>query len=220
MKLLKPADPNNEQLLALTLQELMHKARLTEAELSRRTSLPQATLHKIITGKTPDPRISTLKILADFFQISVEALMAGNSNFQDNNAVPLPKSIPIISWSDCLKGMVYFNTLSPNHWRQWIVADSATDNSFALISKPSMAARFSKEAILIVDPDLEPIDGDLVIIHYQGTPEATIREVLIDGPTRLLLPITPGASSEPLDNHKKILGVVIQSRFNYHHKNI
>lgn len=220
MKLLNWDDPHNGKLLALTLKKLMHNAHLTEAELSRRTSLPQATLHKIITGKTPDPRISTLKVLADFFQVSLEDLLEGVSNSQGKNRVHSTKSIPIISWSDCLKGTAYFRSLSANNWQQWIVADATANHSFALISKPSMAARFSKETILIVDPDLEPIDGDLVIIYYNGTPEATIREILADGPTRLLLPITPGPLPEPLDNNKKIVGVVIQSRFNYHHKSI
>ena len=77
-----------------------------------------------------------------------------------------------------------------------------------------MEPRFIAGSILTVDPNKKPVDGDLVIVHYQGTPEATIREIILDGPKHELSSITE-ENTEKLSDDITIIGVVIQTRFSY-----
>src|SRR3989338_4542890 len=84
------------------LQQLIATQGLNEADLARKTNIPQPTLHKILAGKTADPRASTLKILADYFNISVDQLISGTSLHQ-RLALTETQSVPIISWQDCIR---------------------------------------------------------------------------------------------------------------------
>ena len=63
--------------VAQNIRRMMNQFKVTEAEVSRRTHVPQPTIHKILSGKTTDPRASTLKSLADYFKISIDELVTG-----------------------------------------------------------------------------------------------------------------------------------------------
>ena len=78
-----------------------------------------------------------------------------------------------------------------------------------------MEPRFPRGTILIVDTQTKPTDGDFVIVHYATTKEATMRELSIDGPHQLLLPLNQNSVSDKLDKSIRIVGTVIQSRFSY-----
>ena len=43
--------------------------------LARRTGINQPTLHRIMSGETEDPRLSTMLVLAKFFDVPVEELV-------------------------------------------------------------------------------------------------------------------------------------------------
>src|SRR3990167_1003734 len=88
-------------ILIHNLRALMKKAGINEAELSRRTNIHQATVHKILAGKTEDPRASTLKTLSDFFGISIDELLSGNPiATSEKSAATSAQSIPVISWKE------------------------------------------------------------------------------------------------------------------------
>lgn len=204
-------------LLIRNLRELMKKNGLNEAELSRRTRIPQATVHKILAGKTEDPRASTLKTLSDFFGISIDELLSGNPVVitTGKNASIAAQSIPVISWKECIYSKRFIAGLTPTNWEKWAVSEFLSKHAYALSSKPSMAPRFPKDTILFIDPETTPKDGDHVIVLYPDTDEATIREFSVDGPTQLLLPINPNMEITKLTKKIKILGVLVKSSFAY-----
>jgi SOS-response transcriptional repressor LexA len=78
-----------------------------------------------------------------------------------------------------------------------------------------MEPRFPRGSLLIVSTDITPADGDLVIVKYPHTHEATLRELSVDGPLKLLLPINNTASTDTLTPDIQIIGTVTQSRFSY-----
>ena len=53
--------------LLKNLYMFMQRHSVTEAQLARATEIPQPTIHKILSGKTTDPRISTLQSIANYF---------------------------------------------------------------------------------------------------------------------------------------------------------
>lgn len=204
-----------DDILVENLQLLMHEHRINEAELARRTGIPQPTLHKILAGKTTDPRISTLQQLSSYFEISLDALYSYDV-LQNKKAVSTGKSIPIISWSDCTKANNPGQGLTPNNWDEWVIVDkSKNEHSYALISRACMEPHFPRGTTLIIDPTIKPSDGDLVIVQYPDTQDATLRELSLDGPDKLLLSPYKKSDPEQLTDSIRILGTVVQSRFSY-----
>lgn len=196
------------------LSELMRSHRINEAELARQTKIPQPTLHKIISGKTADPRISTLKLLADYFNISVDILLSGDPLSTDKVDKSHVQSIPIIDWTLCTNKNA-INNLTSTNWENWTVTETTAQDSYALISKPCMEPRFPKGTLFVIDPLMTAKDGDLIVVHYPDTNEAALRELSIDGPNKLLFRLDPISTSEELTSEIRILGTVIQSKFSY-----
>ena len=60
------------------LIDLLKQSHINESELARRVNLPKATINRIMSGRTPDPRASTLLAITDYFNISIEQLMGKN----------------------------------------------------------------------------------------------------------------------------------------------
>ena len=205
----------NHSPLISNLQTLMHHHNLNEAKLARITNIPQPTLHKILAGKTADPRISTLKILADYFNISVDKLYAGIGRPGNTQVQPITQSIPIISWDECTKGASFYNNLTLSNWKNWLIIDLPREHCYALNTKPSMEPTFPIETTLVIDPQKKPKDGSLAVVYYPDSQEATLRKLIVDGPNQMLAPINPTLPTDELTHDIKILGVVVQSKYTY-----
>jgi transcriptional regulator with XRE-family HTH domain len=199
--------------LIQNLTHLMHQQKISEAELARKTNIPQPTLHKILSGKTADPRISTLQLLADYFEVTLDEL-AHVQVIKTKHIQAKIQFIPLLTWADCARGESFREKLLTDNWEQCLVVEYLAEGAFGLMSKPSMEPRFPRATLLIIDPHLTAEDGDLVVVHYPDTEEATLRELSIDGPSKQLLSINH-LSQEEFSPEIKILGVVVQSRFSY-----
>ncbi|MCX7120176.1 MAG: helix-turn-helix domain-containing protein [Gammaproteobacteria bacterium] len=203
------------KILIANLHHFIEKEKIHEAELSRQTGIPQPTLHKILAGTTTDPRISTLQTLANYFGVTLDMLFS-NQALKNNQGLSIGKSIPLISWSDCLKSREIIKNISSSNHDQWIISDDyPSDQRYALKSRANTEPQFPRGSIFIVDAKTPPSDGDLVIVHYPETKEATLRELSIDGRTSLLLSISDKSKADHLTKSIKVLGIVIQSRFSY-----
>ncbi len=207
-----------QNIICQNLRQLMRQQNITEAELARQTMIPQPTLHKVLTGTTADPRISTLLQLATYFKISVDELCKSKTifNFETKTRTQI---IPIISWQNCVKGKAHLDTLRGKMYSDFITTAPLTPYAYGLVSKPSMEPHFPRNSLLIVCPDTTPSDGDLVVVHYRGSEEATLRELVLDGPQKQLLPISQTGHPHILDENVTILGVLMQSMF-LHYKQL
>lgn len=211
---LSTEEPGHELLIS-NLHHLMAQQDITEAELARQTAIPQPTLHKILSGKTNDPRISTLKAIADYFSLPLDDLYSQNASI-DKKPAAQGQSVPVISWEDCANSSNPTAGLTPTNWENWVIINHMNhENIYALVSKPSMEPRFPKGTLLITDSTMMPNDGDLVIVKYPNTNAATLRELSIDGPNKLLLPFKQGIPVDQLNENIQVIGTVIQSRFSY-----
>lgn len=199
--------------VAQNLHRLMSSRKISEAELSRQTHIPQPTIHKILTGKTSDPRASTLRALADYFQISIDELIAGVVIKRQTAFI---HSIPVISWAESVNAQEKISTLTPSNWDKWVTTEPLSDTCFAVLSKPCMAIRFPVGTALVIDPSLKPEDGDIVLVHYSNTPEATLRQIAIDGPSTLLSNLYGNTTTYEMTPDVTIKGVLIRSIFSFH----
>lgn len=74
------------------LHRLMHNADINEAELARRSGVPQPTTHRILSGNTLDPRPANLGRLASVFGLTWAELEVKSGNTDDTNPLAEPRS--------------------------------------------------------------------------------------------------------------------------------
>lgn len=195
------------------IRALMAEEFITEAELSRQTQIPQATLHKVLAGKTADPRCSTLAIIANRFNVSVDYLVGGVRHNAVRKQVDVPiQSIPVLSWQDCARAKSVIAAIADSRHQQWVITEFVNDNAYALVTRNSMKRLFEVPTTLVINPDASPSDGDLVVVQYANTDEATLRAFSSDGPVVRLNPINDLSHSEELTDAMSIVGVVVQAR--------
>lgn len=206
---------NQQNLFVHNIKRLMAAKRFKEAALARATAIPQPTLHKILSSKTIDPRISTLNRVCDFFNVSLDALMYTPAHERlELGATGVKRqtqNIPVISWEQCVKAGSFLSKLTPNNGDSWRIVTVKSDQVIALLSKISMEPRFPVGTLLLADLNSIPADGDLVAVHYPNTDEATLRQLCLDGPIKRLKSVSNEQGYDICDEDMHILGVVIQA---------
>jgi transcriptional regulator with XRE-family HTH domain len=57
------------------------------------------TIRRLLSGETTDPRISTLKLIADYFGVSIDSLIEkGNLAASSNFGKARPLFVPKLNW--------------------------------------------------------------------------------------------------------------------------
>jgi SOS-response transcriptional repressor LexA len=220
IQLQKKESTSEQSWLVHNIKRLMAAKGLNEATLAKKTSIPQPTLHKILSGKTADPRVSTLKLISEFFNISLDAVIYTPPHEQFDLAINgvrrQTKHIPVISWQQCVDAASFLTTLAPSNWADWQIATVKSEQVVSLVSKISMEPRFPKGTLLMLDLNAKPVDGDLVVAHYPNTDEATLRQLFLDGPVKRLNSLNQEPDCDILDDKIRILGTIIQATRIFH----
>lgn len=76
---------NINENLSKNLSLLLKKYNVSEGTLARELSLPYNTIHRLVSGYTTDPRISTLKLIASYFNVSMDSLLQSDCILSDAN---------------------------------------------------------------------------------------------------------------------------------------
>lgn len=188
--------------LADNILHLMEKKGVSDSDIARALGLPYNTIKRITSGETTDPKISTLSLIADFFNVSIDQLLTtNNENLTLNSDHKKPALVPLLSWLDLENSKILY-TINANNWTNWqpvALPDNykLSNYSFAIESRKSMQPRFPQGTIFIINPDERPIDGDIVLIKILQTNELGLRELAIDPPIWQLFSIS--------DNHDPII---------------
>jgi transcriptional regulator with XRE-family HTH domain len=213
---------NIEQLEAQTIAnnvyDLMKANNISESQLARELGISLMTIRRVVSGETEDPRISTLRLIADYFNVSIDSILEQTNmpmTCMKNNK---PLFIPILNW-DVLKNPQSWKEIDMKTWEKWypIVNSESlqlTGDAFAIESKASMQPRFPQGTILVINPHESPRDNDIVIIKTLKAHEVSLRELIIDYPKWLLQPIIPGSEMVFYnENEHDIIGVVVLTLF-------
>lgn len=189
-------------LMVTRIRALMHQQGLTDADLARKTGISPATLSRVLSMATEDPRISTILAIADALGSTVGYLLLSERVYP----------IPILGWDEML------NFSRGNHnvacKTRWLTVDTPRrPGTFAARTKPSMAPRFREGSIVIVEPGVAFRDAQVVVAVIDGG-EPTLRRVIKDGEVAWLKSINP-SSAETVNAFGQgvaVLGVVTESR--------
>ncbi|WP_445236095.1 LexA family protein [Escherichia coli] len=161
------------------------------------------------------PGGEALSKLAKFFNTSIDYILYG-AEFE-GKLVTNMRRVPVISWvqagqfTECRAAEVFSEV------DKWVDTSlKVGDNSFALevkgdsMTNPNGLPTIPEGATVIVDPDpdAEPRHGKIVIARLDGTNEATVKKLVIDGPQKFLVPLNPRYPNIPINGNCLIIGVV------------
>ena len=159
------------------------------------------------------PGGEALSKLAKFFNTSIDYILYG-AEFE-GKLVTNMRRVPVISWvqagqfTECRAAEVFSEV------EKWVDTSlKIGDNSFALevkgdsMTNPNGLPTIPEGATVIVDPDAEPRQGNIVIARLDGTNEATVKKLVIDGPQKFLVPLNPRYPNIPINGNCLIIGVV------------
>ena len=159
------------------------------------------------------PGGEALSKLAKFFNTSIDYILYG-AEFE-GKLVTNMRRVPVISWvqagqfTECRAAEVFSEV------DKWVDTSlKIGDNSFALevkgdsMTNPNGLPTIPEGATVIVDPDAERCHGKIVIARLDGTNEATVKKLVIDGPQKFLVPLNPRYPNIPINGNCLIIGVV------------
>ena len=208
--------------LSSILKILMSELHINESELARQTGVAQPVIHRICSGETDNPKVGTLKPLANYFSLSISQLIGDQP--LPNNRIPGTYSpgargwqqIPLLDWEEIL------------HWPNFRSADHSkslpaisvdlelNEHAYALnVPDSDFEPRFPQGAILVFDPSLKPNNRDFVIIRVENQSIPSFKQLLMDGDYLYLKPINPDFKTMLLDKPHQFLGVMVQSRMDF-----
>lgn len=202
--------------LSDNLNFLMTEARISADELGRRTGIPASTIKKIRNRYNPNPTLTTLLPLAQYFTITLDQLV-GNEPLPETrvkgsyqmNAEKL-RQIPVLSWEESI---CWPNTIERSH------LTTTTENNYgvtayALIVEEDNWENLARNTLLLVDPMLEVEHRDYIVVHKQGQKKPALKQALFDEGQIYLKPITREYPIATLTSEHKILGVVVEYKKN------
>ncbi len=198
-----------------SLLTLIGLHRISEAELCRRTNIPQSTISRLLNGSTNDPRASTLTTIAKYFNVSVDQLIGLKPipKTLNTEAIEATTFIPLLSMEDIKNWAPPINIEQQNKYRQWIETESFNKNCFSLkIDDESMWPRFAAGTTLIVNPILNPKNRDFVVCYLGKERKVICRQYLSENNIKILKPINQSLSSIKIGKNDRIIGVVTQAR--------
>ncbi|WP_058532931.1 helix-turn-helix domain-containing protein [Legionella saoudiensis] len=197
---------------------LLDKACISEAELAREIQIPRATINRLVSGRTPDPRASTLNAIAAYFRVSVDQLIGKQPLFDNSQDVILNTNslIPIIELDEAFEWSKVLSNITPTNHSDFVVIDHSTcQGKFGIrVKGESMWPQFQINTILIISTEKMAKNRDFVIAYIKESNEVVFRQLMIDGNYKFLKAINtlfPAITFQPDD---KLIGTVIQTRLN------
>ncbi len=197
----------------LTLLVDLHD--LNESELSRNAKVSQPTIHRLLSGATPDPRISTLKLLALYFQVTIGQLV-GVEPLPCNEAKPHAKHLvrlPLIPWEQAHQWQHLTVNFAPGNWTYWTASQYANSSQSYALCIPHLhsSAPFTKNTMIVVDPSITLANDQHVVVHRLSDQSITIKKLIFDGDDQWLIPLNEQLKACRCDADHTICGVIIQA---------
>lgn len=203
------------------LNYLLEKNDMSEISLGRAIGVPRSTINRITSGRTSDPRASTLNAIAAYFKITTEQLLGLKPLLlekEQTELVDIEKAqlIPILEWDDAKDWLKTTLRINDNIKPTSLLKNSDDgEGDFALLYKgESMWPQFQENTHLIINTKREAKNNDFVVAHILSRDEIVFRKLIIENKYMILKAnnhIFPPIQFESAD---KIIGTVIQARRN------
>ncbi len=129
-------------------------------------------------------------------------------------AVAPIRRVPRLSW---VSAGLFREMEAAAHPVEWDTpSEPMSAQAFSLrVEGDSMEPEFPHGCVIFVEPRIEALNGDFVVVTVDDTHHATFKELVIDGPTRYLKPLNPRYPILPLTPQARVCGVVREMRKAY-----
>ncbi len=210
---LKSRFKKKERLLHKNIEFLLAKHNLDIKSFSLATNIPIATVVRM-KKEDNNPTISTIEPIADFFRIDMDDLLyedLSSEEYQIKQKAGSVRYISVINLNDIKEWPLDFKTKI-----MMGTIGSLHEGSFGIgVDSDSLMPIFYKNSIIIVDPEIQPKDGDYVFCKVDNDPIPVLRQIFIDGSNYFIKPINPNYGSMVSIKNIKIIGVVVKSVESY-----
>lgn len=204
--------------LRYVIKHLQEIKKINDSDLSKGSGVPMATIHRLVAGMTDDPKISSLRPIAAFFNVTIGQLIGDEPLPVDisESSVNFEQwfyKVPIIGWDQAALWEDLIPTLSSNVWAEWCCTNCpVSEKTFALKNDgKSYHPPFNKGSMLIIDPSISPVDGSYVVVKIPSHPEVSMRRWFSDGGVNYLESLQTVSNSQPEKYvEQKLCGVVVQ----------
>lgn len=205
---------NMAKYIGNTLAKLMKERKLTSSELARLTGVAQPVIYRIASGESDNPKIDTLLPLANYFEISIDALI-GRSLDAQTTVVETGQhrgaGVPLIHWDlltsdnniNEIENIQHIQTRKQHH-----------SKNFALEVKDDIYfPKFPKGTFLVFDAEATAKNEDFILVIMKEKTSATLKQILIDGEDRYLKSPNPEFRTIFINNEEqiKIIGILIET---------
>ena len=212
--------------LSSNLKLLMSSENINASELARRTQVAQPIIHRLTTGHNTNPKLATLKPIAEHFTITISQLI-GEDPIPSRKTLQLAKAhqkrwskVPMIQWEQAPEWLISHTTEKPFNDIIFMSTDAdISEKAFSLeIKNSAMEPLFPKGTTIVVDPERSPRDNDFVVVHLQGESEPRLKKLVMDGCDHYLKSLNPaleGTKARKVSSLDQYIGVISQAKIDY-----
>ncbi|HIE0365994.1 TPA: LexA family protein [Serratia marcescens] len=206
------------------ITQRMQALGLRSTHLMDATGASKGTVSQWVNGGTA-PSAKFISKLAEVLGVSERWLTEGGLIEESKgNAYPGPdlkRRVPLLSsvqagsWKEIVEG----NLQDVNEWIETTAKVSPYSFSLrvsgdSMDGPPGQGVSIPNGSIVIVDPEVEALNGRIVVARVNGSNEATVKKLAIDGPNIYLMPLNPNFKPIPFDENCVIIGVCVRVEMN------
>jgi SOS-response transcriptional repressor LexA len=213
----------DEMSIATRLGELMRIKDWSEGELSRRSTVPQPTINRILSGESDSPRKSTVSKLARPLGVTPEWLLFGGGS-ANIAATSQPhreeRQYPLISWVAAGALAESSDEFQPGQAEEFIESnENAGRHGYWLEVKgqsmvsPGEGPSFMPKMRILVQPEgFDVVSGKFYIAKMLDTGETTFKRYVRDAGSEYLEPLNPSFGTLKMDDRIVLIGRVIDAK--------
>ncbi len=206
------------------LTKLLYNKHMNASALAREVNLPTPTVHRLVTGKSTRPYDSSLKPIADYFEITTDQLLGEAPLDGITEEIPVKQTlkippqvfmVPIVEWED-VKHLEKARKTTENFVP---LLGKNREKCFALVLRDfSMGTLFPKNTVLIFDPDIKLTDRSLVLASVGKSNPPLFRQLLIDGEKYFAKALNPDVEAykmRVLSGKEAVIATLFEARASY-----
>ena len=202
---------------------------LTQLEMAKLVGVSHVTISQWEHGENT-PRGHNLNFLCKILECNPDWLLYGagpeaklNKNIPPIfNRVKFGYEIPLISWEMAYKWPDIKAIIDYSDFRDWRhISVQIGNHGFAIVmegdsmTNPTGFPSIPQGSVVIIDPDLQPKNSQIVLARLLKYEEATLKKYVTDGPNQYLVPLNPSYKTIEIDSNCSIIGVVLKVELDF-----
>ncbi|MDE9463539.1 LexA family protein [Xenorhabdus bovienii] len=194
--------------------------KLTQRELGKHVGVSHVAISQWEKEDT-EPKGDNLLALASVLGFSPEHILKGENDNSNVSFLRFNKArgeYPLISWvcaGNWSEAVEPYHRRSIDDWYETTVSCSS-DSFWLEVKGDSMTSpsglSIPEGMMILVDPEVAPVNGKLVVAKLERENEATFKQYIVDAGNYYLKPLNPQYRMIPIKGNCKIIGVVVDAR--------